>query len=375
MVSNIETFRHRGIEDIALGAIHLYQTQISTRTRAKCRFSPSCSNYAKQAIKLHGIIDGLLLFWTRYRKCNPKYKGKNCGFDPVPVFLQSGKIQTQSSTNVTRNDLKTTQYEQVARRTTDFRPEYDYRFKLIMTYPLGRQFYDKVDLKVKIAEFNSYVLQVEQYAIMFAVDIVEAGTAKGVYLLRVQGTFSGEYLETKIDEVVQLLILQFENFFDIMQKGELKPVYFEIDGQVVYQPPSDVIPQENAWERTSDRTFWDDYWDSYVISDLVELAANILQGLAENADYVTVDLPEAADNTVFADPPILSPLGIDPTPPGDLSVPDGGLDLNPFDGDGFSLPDVNTDGCGDIDLNLFDGCDPGGCDGCGDGCDLGGCSS
>jgi uncharacterized protein len=360
MVSSIEMFRQRGIENITIGAIGLYQTQVSSRTKAKCRFTPSCSNYAKEAIALHGLVDGLTLFWSRYRKCNPKYNGKNHGQDPVPAFLQSTIKPYGKPSKVTQDDLASTDYEPVARRTTDFRPEYDHKFRLIMTYPLEREFYNKSDLEVKIAEFNSYVLQVEQYAIMFAVDIVEAGTAKGVYLLRFQGTFSGEYLNVKVDEVVQLLILQLENFFTIMQKGELNPVYFEIDGQVVYQPPSDVIPQENAWDRTSDRTFWDDYWDSYVISDLFELVANGAQAIVEHGS-------SAVD---FADPPSLTPLDIDPTPPGDLSVPDGGLDLNPFDGDGCSAPDINLDGCADVDLNPFDGCD-----GCGDGCDLGGCSS
>lgn len=46
-----------------------------------CRFTPSCSNYSREAIEKHGIIKGSALSVKRVIKCNPLSKP---GFDPVP---------------------------------------------------------------------------------------------------------------------------------------------------------------------------------------------------------------------------------------------------------------------------------------------------
>lgn len=46
-----------------------------------CRFSPTCSQYAKEAIRLHGIVKGIRLSITRIMKCQPLQVG---GIDPVP---------------------------------------------------------------------------------------------------------------------------------------------------------------------------------------------------------------------------------------------------------------------------------------------------
>lgn len=46
-----------------------------------CRFTPSCSEYAIQAISIHGAVKGLILALWRLLRCNPFSKG---GYDPVP---------------------------------------------------------------------------------------------------------------------------------------------------------------------------------------------------------------------------------------------------------------------------------------------------
>ena len=58
-----------------------YQWLISPFLGARCRFYPSCSEYAKQAILTHGIIKGTLLAIKRLLRCHPFCAG---GFDPVP---------------------------------------------------------------------------------------------------------------------------------------------------------------------------------------------------------------------------------------------------------------------------------------------------
>ncbi|MBQ2111505.1 MAG: membrane protein insertion efficiency factor YidD [Clostridia bacterium] len=58
-----------------------YQTYISPRHGARCRFTPTCSSYAIEAIETHGAFKGLALAVWRILRCNPFCKG---GYDPVP---------------------------------------------------------------------------------------------------------------------------------------------------------------------------------------------------------------------------------------------------------------------------------------------------
>lgn len=58
-----------------------YQMYISPRYPPRCRFTPTCSQYAIEAISTHGAIKGLLLAFWRIIRCNPFCRG---GYDPVP---------------------------------------------------------------------------------------------------------------------------------------------------------------------------------------------------------------------------------------------------------------------------------------------------
>lgn len=61
--------------------IRFYQKYISPHTPPACRFTPTCSQYAIEAIRKHGPIKGLLLAVWRLLRCNP-WGGS--GYDPVP---------------------------------------------------------------------------------------------------------------------------------------------------------------------------------------------------------------------------------------------------------------------------------------------------
>jgi putative membrane protein insertion efficiency factor len=61
--------------------VRLYITFLSPFFGGACRFHPSCSNYAAEAITRHGARRGLSLALRRLLRCNPFTKG---GFDPVP---------------------------------------------------------------------------------------------------------------------------------------------------------------------------------------------------------------------------------------------------------------------------------------------------
>ncbi|MCK5818193.1 MAG: membrane protein insertion efficiency factor YidD [Psychromonas sp.] len=66
---------------LILKLIRSYQLFISSWLRPCCRFTPTCSHYAIEAIKLHGIVKGCCLSSARIIKCNPLSEG---GYDPVP---------------------------------------------------------------------------------------------------------------------------------------------------------------------------------------------------------------------------------------------------------------------------------------------------
>lgn len=61
--------------------IKVYQTVISPFTPASCRYQPTCSHYAKEALEVHGFLKGGWLALKRIFSCHP-WGGK--GFDPVP---------------------------------------------------------------------------------------------------------------------------------------------------------------------------------------------------------------------------------------------------------------------------------------------------
>ena len=58
-----------------------YKKFISPLLGNNCRFYPTCSEYAMQAIEIHGVVKGILLGAWRILRCNPFCKG---GIDPVP---------------------------------------------------------------------------------------------------------------------------------------------------------------------------------------------------------------------------------------------------------------------------------------------------
>ena len=62
--------------------IRFYQTQISPCFPPRCRFTPTCSAYAFEAIQKYGALKGCWLALRRILRCHPFYKGDP--YDPVP---------------------------------------------------------------------------------------------------------------------------------------------------------------------------------------------------------------------------------------------------------------------------------------------------
>ncbi|MGB9716624.1 MAG: membrane protein insertion efficiency factor YidD [Thermodesulfovibrionales bacterium] len=69
------------MRDILLWMIKLYRYLLSPFFPVSCRFNPTCSEYALEAIEKHGVVIGLFLIVKRLSRCHPFHGG---GDDPVP---------------------------------------------------------------------------------------------------------------------------------------------------------------------------------------------------------------------------------------------------------------------------------------------------
>ena len=80
-LASIARLLNKGLGVVFLSLIWLYRKIISPVLPNSCRFTPSCSEYAMQAVKKYGAVKGLGLAAKRIAKCHPFHPG---GFDPVP---------------------------------------------------------------------------------------------------------------------------------------------------------------------------------------------------------------------------------------------------------------------------------------------------
>ena len=68
------------MKSFLIGMINIYQ-KLPISSHGYCRYTPTCSEYMKQAIERFGVIKGLKLGIKRILRCNPK---GGMGYDPVP---------------------------------------------------------------------------------------------------------------------------------------------------------------------------------------------------------------------------------------------------------------------------------------------------
>ena len=66
---------------IALALLRLYKLILSPLLPTACRYEPTCSEYAREAVDRHGAIRGTVLAARRLARCHPFREG---GYDPVP---------------------------------------------------------------------------------------------------------------------------------------------------------------------------------------------------------------------------------------------------------------------------------------------------
>lgn len=78
--SSLENF-HNLLKAGLKGSIRFYQAALSPLFPPACRFTPTCSSYALEAVELHGVMKGTALAAGRILRCHPWNPG---GYDPVP---------------------------------------------------------------------------------------------------------------------------------------------------------------------------------------------------------------------------------------------------------------------------------------------------
>ncbi len=69
------------MKSAALRVLRVYKRWVSPLLMPSCRYVPSCSEYAAEAVEIHGPVKGALLTAWRLLRCQPLARG---GYDPVP---------------------------------------------------------------------------------------------------------------------------------------------------------------------------------------------------------------------------------------------------------------------------------------------------
>ncbi len=69
------------MKQVLIWLVRFYQKAISPYKKPCCRYLPTCSEYALEALRVHGAIKGSYLAIRRLLRCHPFHKG---GYDPVP---------------------------------------------------------------------------------------------------------------------------------------------------------------------------------------------------------------------------------------------------------------------------------------------------
>ena len=72
------------MKKLLLALIRIYQKDVSPAFPPRCRFIPTCSQYAVEAIEKYGALKGGWLALKRLSKCHPFHFGEHDFFDPVP---------------------------------------------------------------------------------------------------------------------------------------------------------------------------------------------------------------------------------------------------------------------------------------------------
>jgi putative membrane protein insertion efficiency factor len=92
----LEALTHAG-KRLAKAPIYAYRYALSPLIGPVCRYQPTCSAYALEAIERHGVLKGSWLTLRRLARCHPvKWLGGSEGFDPVPDCTHAHRHHTKT---------------------------------------------------------------------------------------------------------------------------------------------------------------------------------------------------------------------------------------------------------------------------------------
>jgi putative membrane protein insertion efficiency factor len=97
-----------------LGFVRCYQVFLGPFLGGACKFYPSCSNYAYQAIERHGARRGIVLAMKRLGRCRPFTQG---GFDPVPDTIEKSLPEMNQRKRFAEQDKLFSQATQVGQES------------------------------------------------------------------------------------------------------------------------------------------------------------------------------------------------------------------------------------------------------------------
>jgi uncharacterized protein len=80
------------MKNLATLCLRFYKGAISPHLPVACRFVPSCSEYAAEAVAKHGLLYGSALGLWRILRCNPFARG---GYDPVPAKKEANRVTVE----------------------------------------------------------------------------------------------------------------------------------------------------------------------------------------------------------------------------------------------------------------------------------------
>jgi uncharacterized protein len=102
MTAGADSPRRGPVARALLAALGFYQRAVSPALPPRCRFAPTCSAYAVEAITVHGVGRGTWLTLRRLAKCAPWHPG---GYDPVPqVSLPTHSAVPPASRRATQQE-------------------------------------------------------------------------------------------------------------------------------------------------------------------------------------------------------------------------------------------------------------------------------
>jgi putative membrane protein insertion efficiency factor len=76
------------LSKVVIRLLNIYRFFLSPLLGNRCRFYPSCSCYAQEAVQAYGVIKGSRLVLMRLAKCHPFHPG---GYDPIPELVEGKK--------------------------------------------------------------------------------------------------------------------------------------------------------------------------------------------------------------------------------------------------------------------------------------------